>query len=364
MLRYLATAGLGLALSLGAPAISTQAEVLFQDSFESGDFSHSENGISWTRAVKVSISEENASWGDKAARFFYEGSSSLTSDAWAELAFDLNPDHKIKEIWIRYDLFIPANYQHRVTGGSENNKGLAMLWGETYTAPSVRSSFNFWPSEFRYTAEAADAGDSFITTESTRNGWSTGHRWSKEQGRDDFRTGIDVGEDSRRDTDDTSDAGRWVAFYLAVRLSDVAPYPAEQARGNGMMGVWKCTLPCGLTELNRENALVYNDELNNWADSDARNFLEHGYLLGWANSGFDEDTVFYMDNVVFATSKEDLLQLNGEPATPDLLGTVEDTVGGLLGGLGGTVEVEASISTEGYGPLDQDAGFEAEASVQ
>lgn len=364
MRRYLATAGLGLALSMGVSSLGAQAEVLFQDSFESGDFSHSENGISWTRAVRTTVSEENASWGDNAARFFYPGSSSLTADAWSELSFDLNSDHKIKELWIRYDLFIPANYKHRVTGGSENNKGLAMLWGEQYTSPSVRSSFNFWPSEMRFTAEAADAGDSFITTESTRNGWSTGHRWSKQQQGDDFRTGIDVGEDSRRDTDESSDAGRWVAFYMAVRLSDVAPDPADQKRGNGLMAVWKCTLPCGLTELNSENALVYNDELNNWADSESRNFLEHGYLLGWANSGFDEDTVFYMDNVVFATTKEDLLQLNGEPATPDLLGTVGGAVGGVLGGLGGSVGVEASISTEGYGPLNQDASFEAEASVQ
>lgn len=354
MRRLLAIAGLGLAVSMG-----THAEVLFQDSFESGDFSHTENGIAWTRSVRVTVSEENASWGDKAARFLYEGSSSLSSDAWAELAFDLNPDHRTKEIWIRYDLFIPANYKHRLTGGSENNKGLAMLWGEKYTAPSVRSSFNFWPSDMRYTAEAEDAGDSYVTMESTRNGWSTGHRWSKVQGGDDFRTGIDVGADSRRDNDDTTDAGRWIAVYLAVKLSDVAPDPADQKRGNGIMGFWKCALPCGLTELNEENAIVYNDELNNWADSEERNFLEHGYLLGWANSGFDEDTVFYMDNVVFATSKEDLLELNGEPATPDLLGTV----GGALGGLGASVGVEASVSTEGYGPLNQDASFEAEATA-
>ena len=192
MRRLLAIASLGLAVSM-----TTQAEILFQDSFESGDLSHTENGIAWTRAVKVTVSEENASWGDNAARFFYPGSTNLSADSWAELAFDLNSEHRVKELWIRYDLFIPANFKHRVTGGSENNKGLAMLWGEQYTSPSVRTSFNFWPSDSRFTAEAEDAGDSFITLEATRSGWSTGHRWSKEQGRDDWRTGIDVGEDSR-----------------------------------------------------------------------------------------------------------------------------------------------------------------------
>ncbi len=32
----------------------------------------------------------------------------------------------------------------------------------------------------------------------------------------------------------------------------------------------------------------------------------YGYLLGWANTGFDEDTDLYIDDVVFGTTRADV----------------------------------------------------------
>jgi len=44
------------------------------------------------------------------------------------------------------------------------------------------------------------------------------------------------------------------------------------------------------------------DDLDNHSEL-GFNYFEDGYLLGWANSGFNEETVMYIDNVVFSTGE-------------------------------------------------------------
>ena len=39
-----------------------------------------------------------------------------------------------------------------------------------------------------------------------------------------------------------------------------------------------------------------------WYTLDGYGGFDRGYFLGWSNSGFDEDTVFYIDNVEFSTT--------------------------------------------------------------
>ena len=42
----------------------------------------------------------------------------------------------------------------------------------------------------------------------------------------------------------------------------------------------------------------------------ASTFLRNGYLMGWANSGFTDNTDVFIDDVVFSTTRIGSLKLN------------------------------------------------------
>jgi hypothetical protein len=57
----------------------------------------------------------------------------------------------------------------------------------------------------------------------------------------------------------------------------------------------------GVAELWKNGATIMsNKTLNSGGTSAALNNMDECYILGWANSGFTQETVMYVDNVVFS----------------------------------------------------------------
>jgi hypothetical protein len=285
-----------------------RAELLFQDTFASGDLSKHNSFFRWgTGAIREPGSGANSIVSVKgpdgqpanAIRFRYRGivEESATGDSahWSEQRFTLTKSISEKrswsvdsnvaypELWIRYDMLVPANYYHRLnpeTGGPApfNNKGFFFLTKNPGTGPSSGASIHnrveWWP------LGGADAG---LSTMSLGN-WS-GHIMNPSYVHPSFR--VQSSSSARPYTFLASDRGKWVDFAFRVRA-------ASAGNAND-----------GLFEFYRDGLLVaawYN--LNNWPQDDdpSKAGYDRGYVMGYHNSAYELTTQYFITNFRIGTS--------------------------------------------------------------
>ncbi len=228
------------------------SDMVFCDDFETGDLSHTDGDARWGNAVRVTVVNDRALSGTQAAQFRYEGNASLAAnaDAFAELRFDLGAAHP--ELWTSFELFIPDNYVHRDADSSDNNK-LFRLWGDVY-GDKEKVGFSMWPTD----GLSGTRGDWNVLT-------GTG---PKGEGYSDFVAAEDL--------------GKWMSLVIHTRAATPSTL--------GTLELWK----------NGELIISNVDALDNYTDGETLAY-QRGYLLGWSNSGFTEDTFLYIDNVLVRT---------------------------------------------------------------
>lgn len=238
-----------------------RAEVLFQDSFEIGGLSHEESGIRWLASNDgsddlVAVSSERALTGDYSLKFRFGGSSNTNDDAWAEQRMDLGGQKT--ELWIQYYLYLPSNYEHRDVS-PDNNKFIA-VYRDPYTDPGFQVNFS--------TGSLSNRDSRFDLHY---------YYFGAEQRKISFDKPIWT--DTER--------GRWnkVVVHVKVPSGDVA---------DGVMELY----------VNDVKQIEVTD-LNSYGGS-GQNYFDELYLLGWANSGFDEDTTMYIDDVTISTTLLDI----------------------------------------------------------
>lgn len=260
---------LGCVLSL--QALSSHATVLFKDDFESNSFSTTLSGAKWLDRSSVTVSPSVAKSGKYSAQFHFAGNSSLaeSADAWSELRFDLGKQNK--ELWIKYDLYIPSNYAHRNASGTNNNKFIR-LWGNNYDEKG-KVGLSLWPNK----------------------------GYSSLQGDWDEGPGIGPNGNASSNFITASDLGKWMTVKIYVKSPTSSSAP-------GTMKVWK------------NGTLVIDDtnQLKNYFSGEA-NAIRYGYLLGWSNSGFTQNTDLYIDNVIFGTQESDVADQAGSAPKPPVL---------------------------------------------
>lgn len=237
----------------------------FSDDFSSGDTSRSENGFSWNdQSFPVS---EGFGHGDDHALLFEFGPDASGDDSSAELRFELG--RQVQELWIELWIYYPtgdeglgsARYEHRNDVSSDNNKFLR-LWRDEYNGARPKVGASTLPTD-----EGSGGGNSRMINEYNPIGSSMGN----------FSSG---GSAWVTDGDpDTCHRGEWTRVRMYFRVSD-------PGASNGVSRWWV------------GDTLVYDaTDLPNDAEDPADNYLERGYLLGWANSGFSELTHVYVDDV-------------------------------------------------------------------
>lgn len=252
-------------LAAGLTAFGTAcsiAEPLHSEDFENATIpSDSSDGFRWTDKANVSIIEDPTESNNHAAEFLFEGTP--TGDAWSELRFDLGGLYK--EVWVRHRLYIPENYYHRDSPSSDNNKGFYLWSGQYNNGADVLVSASWWP---------LDDGSTRMM-----GNWKTNSETSKHYN-DEVLSGIIV--------DRGTDLGQWHDIVIRVRVAD-------PSMSNGALQVWK------------NNSPVWSDaSIENYAADSSQNGMEKGYLLGWANSGFDEDTKILVDDFIIGETPEDI----------------------------------------------------------
>src|SRR5690606_6191303 len=254
---------LALALIASLFPVLTFAEVFMVENFESGDLVKSNNaGFKWQGPNNTSVTRgisRPGSSGDQALRFNYPAGQFMS-----EQRFDLGTAYR--ELWLRYWLKVPDNFEHTKTQPS-NNK-LFALWMDDYSAkgdgPSV--VWEFW-SDGKGGSQLAvhySAGKYTIT------GSHLQHKpfisYPSDQGRW-MQVMIHVKAASKRGSNDgvIETYRRWqdeASFTLLHRLTD-----ADIASPPGGPNGWKA-----------------------------------GYLMGWSNPAYARDSIGFVDDVEFSNA--------------------------------------------------------------
>lgn len=261
----------GLALIWGIAALSFSGQgtagVIFQDDFETCNLNKTQNGFIWNGSTRTTVNTANPKGGSCALEFAYQAAAD-GADSFSEQRFYLGAHYP--DIWVKYDLFVPANYCQRTQSSSDNNKGFIDMWEGAYTGGSgVAMDPNFWPDGNCQSTTSMFVAAANSTDPLFNNG---GHHY-----RSEFIDPYSIRN---------SDRGKWMEVISHYKYASVA-------KNDGMIQIW-------ITSQGENRRQILNMTQGNWYVAGALGF-DNGYLLGWANSGFTQETKLYIDNVVFST---------------------------------------------------------------
>lgn len=255
--------------------------VVFFDDFSSGDLSHSENGISYYNSPNVSVVASSPIASLPAARFRF-GPDAIGEDSDAELAWE-SETWSTEDIWISYYLSIPANYYHR-NDAPDNNKGFSYTWDiggfDLYNNSDVAMGTNFFPN-----------GDG--TSKASH------YLFGAEPGADEhqgpsgypqyFPNG--VGGIGIIEADDIGSVLRVVINHRYA--TQAAP------SSDGVAQIWKQRVNASTLVPTTGWIKILDIDDGDWYVPGAPGFGT-GYILGWANSGFTEQTDLYIKDLRIA----------------------------------------------------------------
>lgn len=222
--------------------------VPFEDSFESGGTSHSQNGYKWN--TNNSVSSDIARTGNYSLKFTFDGVPS-GKDSFDEVRFQLGKNQS--HLYMEYYMYFPdgtegigPKYVHRKDTGPNNNK-FFRVWDDDYNSFNVKYGFSMHPT----------SDGSKITPECAKDGGANGKNGMTSTG-----------------SFGNAQLGRWMHIKIHIATDT----------GNG-----------AVVELWRDGVKIIDDKVSNIPKTN--NYFRNGYILGWANSGFDKTTNIYVDDV-------------------------------------------------------------------
>lgn len=244
---------------------ASDASALFFDDFErSAIVGASQNNINWSGFGNnpfgsASIVTDRPKSGTRSVRMRYAATSD-TQDSSVELR--MSPSgRQWTEYCVRYFLYLPANFNHRNASGSDNTKGIMQSWSGTYGAVASNQyiGFEYWPN---------GDGSSYLTFRAGRDGVDLAHT-------------ANGGESGSGNMFRLSERGKWLQIRIHVVLA------SGVGQTNGTIRAWKWV------EGQASAELLFTK--TNWGYSTRGNYIDSFYFLGWSNSGFNEQTDFYID---------------------------------------------------------------------
>lgn len=270
-------------------------EALDANGYEEGDFSYSGPFLSWPFTTtggdansSVTVTSDNPRTGTFSAEFLFggepAGGTDLESDAHAELGLSVgNGGQEHSELWVGFWVWFSdgteglgsAKYIHRMDVNPDNNK--FMLIGKGKDKSLLVFQFDHGEA---FDGLDTSEGQSYLTVTFRHNGGGTGE-WTSEFPENTPEQFVAGGAAL------TNDAlrGRWNHFVCHILLQ------SADGAADGRVRCWY-------------NGTLYRD-LQNWTTwpktgDPADNVLTGGYLMGYANSGFAEDTKVWIDDVELA----------------------------------------------------------------
>ncbi|SEQ47545.1 hypothetical protein [Natrinema salaciae] len=281
---------------------------LFFDDFESGSMAEANtlsldlnrDGFYWQSNNRTSVVQDEwpdggrSIWSNGEQDVFAEGRDwrprsgrrSLrfrypAGESWAEQRFWMNDDATgYPEIWIGFWIRVPHNYSQASGGGSPTNDKFLAVWTDGYSIHGTGPTgvFNLWSSHDE------EPGSARATVSGSLAERDDGQSYSHTKGIDDFIV-------------PARDQGRWM--YSVHRLT-MSSAPGE---ADGVMQWWRRWEDEAAVELVAERTdYVFSPP----EDPSKPQGWNKGYLLGWSNPTYAEDTEFLIDD--FALSTEPLIE--------------------------------------------------------
>jgi hypothetical protein len=237
-----------------APAATSAP--FFTDNFDNGQRNNA-GGFNWGSQTSVAISNEQSYSGGYSMRFRY-GAVPLGQDGWSEQRFNLG--RNATELWVEYYLYLPSNFEVRKDLPA-NNKFIA-LWADNYSTTGdlqVITEFEYRDSTMAR-ARMLSMSENYPTSTIRQKGFQLSN----------FLT--------------PSMAGKWHRVRVHFRASS----------GSQMTdGIYEGWIGDTLAWRSVDWSFWYTG---------GKNYIRNGYLMGWANSGYSQQTDFFIDDVKFFTS--------------------------------------------------------------
>lgn len=254
------------------PTSSSIVTPFFTDDFSSGDLSKTMNGFTWTDSAYTSVSTERSRSGTHSLKFGYYPTST-PGESWAEQRFNLGAYYS--QVWVEYYLWVPSNFVHvdQPSGYAENNK-FFQLWRDEYSdlaGGTQQVGFEYWRNSdgtsylrsMNRSSVPTPGGGQYITD-------SPGSTYPTVIG----PTGALI-------------KGQWNRIRIAAKGS------SERGVSDGYLKLWiNETLVENITGLACWNAFTTPTDV----------VFRNGYILGYANAGFTEQTDFFVDDFAVYSS--------------------------------------------------------------
>ena len=258
---------------------SLAAQPILSDDFSTGDVSRSINGFKWSGSDSPNdpssatyVAETVTRHGElkDALHFYYKAGS-----RWSEKRFDIGRPHP--ELWVRYWIKVPDNFEH--SSDSPNNNKFFALWMDDYSAkgdgPTV--FWNYWRS---------DSGSNLTVSYS--------HGQNRVSGPNLQNTPF---------ISTPEDRGRWMEVILRVKAA------SSRSSNDGIIEThrrWEDEKSfTKLHEVRDANIAIPPNGPIGW---------QRGYIMGYANASYSEDTVWVVDEIEFSDSS--LLNSAARPKPP------------------------------------------------
>jgi len=259
---------------------SANAEILFSDSFESGDFSTSAAEVNTINlaytynrtGVVTQIGDESSmtypssftrsdiqDWTAKT------GSHSMLFDHaagvnMAEQRFNFNPLQD--EIWLQYWIRVPVNYSHGTGGGGASNNKFLALWMDGYIQEGTGSTVVL-------SMENAGSGNTDLAfTYTQANGEATA-----------FQQHVPF-------INIETDRGKWMQMVVHLKFGTTNG-------SDSTLETWrKWEDESSFTQLHQTStANMTKGSSNGWGG---------GYFMGWVNGTYAEDTWWLIDDILIS----------------------------------------------------------------
>ena len=236
------------------------AAPIFSDGFESGGLGSASGGFSWDGSQRTDVTGARPYSGSRSLEFTY-GSDAWGADSFSEQRFSYPAT---SQIWIEYWLYVPQNYRHRADEPS-NNKFFRL-----FSEPD--------DGTFSLTLETLASGNETV---------SATDRFKSESG---GNLGIPYKTEGTANVIGPTAAypiqiGTWTRIRIHFHSSS-----------NGLTRD-------GRVEFWANDTLVKSLDWDFWPNKGSGPVrIDRGYLLGWANSGFSQQTKFYIDDFKLWTS--------------------------------------------------------------
>jgi hypothetical protein len=190
----------------------------------------------------------------------------------SEQRFDMG--RYLSDVTVEYMLYVPDNFRHRRDDGVTNNKFI-MLWRDAYSDVSGGT----WRLGWEY----------LRNTDSTSLGRFMSSRWDVNMLTDwgDWGTPAPNLTPSLINKSGPLVIGQWNKIKMRAKAA------SSRTSADGVMEFWVNDILV---------LAIRNGKFHNAYDTPADAVLRNGYLMGWANSGFTEKTIFFIDDVKFSTA--------------------------------------------------------------